>query len=64
MRVTSGHGSMGCPEVDPKGVGVLTTRTRYSGKRHRQRFLFGVLWHSTILDENNSTPWGTYHPTK
>jgi hypothetical protein len=35
---------------DPKGAGVLTTRTRYSRKEYRQTYVFD--------------PRGTYHPKK
>ena len=35
---------------DPKGAGVLTTRTRYSRKEYRQTHVFA--------------PPGTYHPKK
>jgi hypothetical protein len=33
-------GAMWCVMTDPKGVGVLTTRRRYSRERHRQKSAF------------------------
>ena len=38
--VTAAMGAMWCAMPDPKGVGVLTTRRRYSRERHRQKSAF------------------------